>query len=1146
MSSILNPQLPQSTNKTQYWHGLHGSASALAIVEAFKSSQSTLLVITENNQQAIQLEHECLFFDPSVQILSFPDWETLPYDRFSPHQDIISQRLFCLSKLRLGQPSILFVPVGTLMHKLPPVEYVEQFSFVLNTGDHFNPNTIRDQLSINGYHSVDQVISHGEYALRGSVFDIFPMGSDTPYRIDLFDNEVDSIRSFDPDTQLSIEKIEQINILPAKEFPMTSDSIALFRSQWRDHFTGQPSQHSMYQSVVDGRPAAGIEYYLPLFFKETANLFDYLPQQHLIITDESLEQHSHRFIDEIKERYQQLNADIEHPILPPQELFLTTDQLFAELKSSKRCQQISETSSQAFDFKLTTPWRSEQKADANVKQRHKHLVDSIHQLIDEHKDRSVLFVAESSGRREILLELLNEAELTPTHCKSWQDFSKDTPKLAITTGPIELGFGHPKFTIITESQLFGDQVKQRRRRRNRKQDTGTVIHHLAELQPGSPVVHIEHGVGRYMGLTTLKLNGAPGEFLTLEYDGQDKLYVPIASLELISHYTGADADKAPLYKLGNTKWQKAKEKAAKKVSDVAAELLDIYARREAKPGFPHTIPEEYALFAEQFPFEETLDQERSINSVLDDMSTPKCMDRLVCGDVGFGKTEVALRAAFISVMNNRQTAILVPTTLLATQHYQTFCDRFADWPIKVETLSRFKSAKQQKEILEKLAQGEIDIVIATHKLLAETVKFKNLGLLIIDEEHRFGVKQKEKIKSLRASIDILTLTATPIPRTLNMSMSGIRDLSIIATPPQKRLSIKTFKRNYSKGTIREAIMREQHRGGQVYYLHNDVKTIEAQVEKLRQLIPEAKIQFAHGQMRERELERIMSDFYHQRFSVLVCSTIIETGIDVPTANTIIINRADLFGLAQLHQLRGRVGRSHHQAYAYLLTDPDRKLTKDAEKRLAAICEFEELGVGFHLASHDLEIRGAGELLGQDQSGQITTIGFSLYMEFLENAVNAMKQGKVFDISQPIETGPDINCRVTALIPETTIADPHLRLVQYKRIANARTIDELDELRVEFIDRFGKLQSPIQNLFQLAKHKLTASKLGIYKVEVNKKFAKLFFKEETAIDPDKVIQLMTQSPQRYRLEGGQNLKVLKDMPEEAERISILDDTFKLLQ
>ncbi|MGI9323554.1 MAG: transcription-repair coupling factor, partial [Pseudomonadales bacterium] len=981
----------------------------------------------------------------------------------------------------------------------------------------------------------------------GSIMDIYPMGSPLPFRIDLFDDEIETIRTFDPETQRSIVQVDGIDLLPAREFPLTEEAIKRFQDQWFLRFQGDAQDCPIYRDVSSGLSPAGIEYYLPLFFDGLGTLFDYLPDKTLVFC-EDMQAQLDNFLAEADERYESLRHDVQRPILAPKELLLGSDELFARLKQYPRIDLSADRQgsvrggAEQFDF-APLP-------DLTVADRAANPLAALADFLAGDK-RRLLIAAESNGRREVVDTLLAKHGLQAAHADSWADFvrSSQTP-LAITVAPLERGLltsdqdhyqaagAGEALALISEQQLFGERVLQKRRRdRERESSYELAIRSLTELSLGAPVVHSEHGVGRYQGLQTLGIGGQDTEFLTLVYRDDDKLYVPVSSLHLISRYTGAEEDQAPLHRLGGDTWQKAKRKAAEQASDVAAELLDIYARRKAKTGHAYPEPDSaYEQFAASFPFEETADQQAAIASVLDDMTASKAMDRLICGDVGFGKTEVAMRAAFLAVHSGKQVAVLVPTTLLAQQHTETFRDRFADWSVQIDSLSRFKSKKEQAEVAERMQAGKIDIVIGTHALIQDGLQFKKLGLLIIDEEHRFGVRQKEKLKSLRAEVDILTLTATPIPRTLNMAMSGLRDLSIIATPPARRLSIKTFLREYDEGIVKEAIQRELMRGGQVYYLHNQVKTIERAADKVQELVPQGRVAIGHGQMRERELEQVMSDFYHKRANILVCTTIVETGIDIPSANTIIMERADKFGLAQMHQLRGRVGRSHHQAYAYLLTPHPGAMTSDAQKRLEAISDAEDLGAGFILATHDLEIRGAGELLGDEQTGNMQTVGFSLYMRMLDRAVKAIKEGKTPNLDRPLSDGTQVELHLPALIPPGYLPDVHTRLVLYKRIASAENSDQLQELQVEMIDRFGLLPTPCKALFRITGLKLLAEALGLSRVDADDSGGKLEFGEETQVEPARLVALVQSAPERYQLTSANQLTFSANMPEPETRFT----------
>lgn len=1129
---LISPLAPTPIEKSQQrivWGNCYGSVLSLAISNLATQSRHLTVVITTDTVMTNRLETELKFFlgeKDDIPIIIFPDRETLPYDMFSPHQDIISERLSTLYRLPSLTRGILLVSLQTMMHYLPPREFIDQNSFVQKKGDRISLEALSKRLIDSGYYRVNQVLEHGEFAVRGSIIDLFPMGSNSPYRIDLFDDEVESIRTFDPESQRTISTVEEIRLLPAREHPITETAISFFRQRWRVNFEGNPALAPVYKAISDGHSYAGIEYYLPLFFEHMQTLFDYLPLNSLLIKVGDINNAAEKFSHEIQERFEQRRYDHTHPLLAPKELFLPIDKIYHFFKqfSQIQCQQEKITTNNSplnFNFNCTEP------PQLTIQRQNENPLQLLEDFLLTQTQR-VLFCAESAGRREALLKLLQTINVTPQNYTTWQEFLSHQYTPGIIVAPLDQGLclQEPAIAIISEAQIFGLQVLQTRRRiKTKAQDTDAVVRDLLELNIGAPIVHVEHGIGHYLGLQTLHIANIEAEYLTLEYANHDKLYVPVSSLHLINRYTGPDAEHIALNKLGTEQWSKAKRKAAEKIRDVAAELLAIQAKRAAKSGYEFTFDEsEYSKFASAFPFETTLDQEKAINNVMTDMQLPKTMDRLICGDVGFGKTEVAMRAAFLAVTNGKQVAMLVPTTLLAQQHYQTFCDRFADWPVTIEMLSRFRSVQEQNKIIASLMKKNgYDIIIGTHKLLQKDIHFGNLGLLIIDEEHRFGVQQKEKLKSLRAEVDIVTLTATPIPRTLNMAIAGVRDLSIIATPPARRLSIKTFIHEYNLEIIREAILREVLRGGQVFYLHNDVATIDRTAQELLQLIPEIKVAVAHGQMRERDLERVMSDFYHHRFNVLVCSTIIESGIDIPTANTIIIERADKFGLAQLHQLRGRVGRSHHQAYAYLLIPQEKKLTNDAKKRLDAIASLEDLGAGFMLATHDLEIRGAGEILGQEQSGHMQAIGFSLYMELLERAVQSLKDGIEPDIENTLQQETEVELRIPALIPESYLPDVHSRLILYKRISNAKDVATLDELQVEMIDRFGLLPLQAKNIFQITELKLKAQRLGIRKLEGNLTGGLITFNDKPNVNAAHLIHLIKTKPKQFKLDGPDRLR-----------------------
>lgn len=1142
-ASILTPPKPPSARTDITWQGLAGSSVAFALAELIDQHDKPVLIVTPDAPQAHRLEHEIQYLSrKGEQVMVFPDWETLPYDSFSPHQDIISERLRVLAQLPSMQSGALIVSLNTLLQRIAPVDYVSGQALQVSKGQQLDGHKLRQRLERAGYRHVNQVMEHGEFCARGSLLDLFPMGSSTPFRIDFFDDEVDSIRTFDPDSQLSAEEVPAIDLLPAHEFPTTPTAIEGFRARYREQFEASNERDSVYYQVSQGQLPGGVEYYLPLFFEATATLFDYLPEDVLLVTFGDLQGSLDHLWHDIEQRYEQRRYDRLRPLLPPAQLFMAVDQLHGQFKQLPRIRAfVPDDKPQPGLKAFTTQTIGEVALNHQLKDPLQALRKRLTELFEA--DYRVVFAVESAGRRESLRELLAPLQLELTELAHLRDMQQHQARTAITVAPLINSFvlDDAKLAVITETELLGNRIAQRRRRDQKATvSSEQMVRNLAELRIGQPLVHIDHGVGRYQGLQTIEAGGMTTEFVTITYANDSKLYVPVASLHVLQRYSGGEEAHAPLHKLGNDTWERAKRKAAEKIRDVAAELLDVYAQREAKPGYQYQLDHaEYQRFANSFPFEETDDQQQAIAAVLDDMQSTRAMDRLVCGDVGFGKTEVAMRAAFVAVNDNKQVAVLVPTTLLAQQHYENFKDRFADWPVRIEVLSRFKTAKQTQAILADAAAGKVDMVIGTHKLLQGSIQFKDLGLLIVDEEHRFGVRQKEAIKRLRADVDILTLTATPIPRTLNMAMNGVRDLSIIATPPAKRLAVKTFVREYDAPTIREAILREILRGGQVYFLHNNVETIEKTARDLTELVPEARITIAHGQMRERELERIMSDFYHQRFNVLVCTTIVETGIDVPTANTIIMDRADHLGLAQMHQLRGRVGRSHHQAYAYLLTPPPKRMTKDALKRLEAISQLEDLGAGFMLATHDLEIRGAGELLGDEQSGQIESIGFTLYMDMLEQAVTALQQGKEPALDMLLRAQSEVDLRVPALLPETYIADVTLRLSMYKRIASADNSEELRALQVEMIDRFGLLPDAAKNLVRITELRNRAGQLGIRKIDGGPQGISLEFAEDTKVNPSYLIELIQTYPQDYKLEGPTRLRILAKISDTQERMKLVE-------
>ncbi len=1128
------PPLPERSGDRMGWSGLVDGAASLAIAKAAEYHDGLIVAVAANPSAAYRLCRELEFFSSgALDVVTLPDWETLAYDAFSPHQDIVSDRLRTLHRLPTLTRGVLVVPIRTLLQRLAPPSFLAAHSLVLSVGARFDAHGYRRHLEQAGYRCVETVSERGEFAVRGSLVDVYPMGAPSPYRIDLFDDDVASLRTFDSDSQRTIDQINSVEILPAKEFPLTPDAIARFRNRWHELFDVDVRRCPIYQDVSQGMAPSGIEYYLPMFHDSLATVFDYLPGNCVAVLPNALDGAVASFQLDVRTRYESLRHDIERPILPPDAIYLRTDELFHALGTMR--QVVLDGRHHSVEF------ATRELPDVSVNHRAHHPGDRLAAFVKA-SPVPVLFCAESAGRREVFGEFLGRAGLRPTDVADFAAFRSGAVELGLTIAPIECAAMTDAFVLITETQVFGARADVEVRRDARSVDPDQIIRNLTELHIGAAVVHIEHGVGRYLGLRTLEIDGAISEFLTIEYADEAKLYVPVTALHLISRYGGADEANAPLHRLGSDQWDKAKRRAAEKIHDVAAELLNIYAHREARGGTALAAPDvEYQRFADQFPFDVTPDQRRAIDEVISDLTSPKSMDRLICGDVGFGKTEVAMRAAFIAVQNRKQVAILVPTTLLAQQHHESFRDRFADWPVQIEAISRLRTESEIETVRQRLRAGAIDIVIGTHKLLNTAFAFKELGLVIIDEEHRFGVRQKERLRTLRAEVDVLTLTATPIPRTLNLAMGGIRDLSIIATPPARRLSVKTFVTQRRKHLIREAITRELARGGQVFYLHNEVRTIEQTALEIGELVPEARIGVGHGQMPKRRLETVMSDFYHRRSNVLVCTTIIETGIDIPNANTMIMERADKFGLAQLHQLRGRVGRSHRQAYAYLLIPHPKALTEDARKRLEAIEAAGELGVGFTLATHDLEIRGAGELLGDEQSGQIESIGFSLYMDMLDRAVRAIRAGKTPDLDADLTPHQEVNLRVPALIPEDYLPDVHSRLILYKRISSAESRDALDELRAEIIDRFGALPVATKTLFRITELRLTAAALGIARIDFGPSGGRIEFAADTRVDPFALVRLVQREPNSYRLEDGTRLRVtakLDDVDARFERVADL--------
>jgi len=1134
-----------------------GSADALLLAELGqreKAAGKPLAIFTADASDAQRLLEEVAFFAPTLRCALFPDWETLPYDTFSPHQDLISERLATL--WRISQRSkehgadVVIVPATTALYRLAPPSFLAGYTFEFKAKQKLDEARLKAQLTLAGYSHVTQVVSPGEYAVRGGLIDLFPMGSQVPFRVDLFDDEIDSIRTFDPDSQRSLYPVPEVRLLPGREFPMDDDARARFRSRWRELLDGDPTKSRIYKDMGNGVATAGIEYYLPLFFEQTATVFDYLGSDATIVLHGDLEPAFQRFWQDTKDRFRLVQGDPERPALPPELLFLGTEQFYAlsngHAQLALRPTPTEEAANAYADISALPPMAALRGTE-----------DPLVELKDHARNtqQRLLVLAESDGRRESLLDFLRASQINPPAFDSLQEFLDSEEKWGIATAGLTTGFGwlQAGIDLITETELFAaGAVTRRRKKQEQVSDVEALIKDLSELNLGDPVVHSAHGIGRYRGLMHMDMGnknaqGEPElqEFLHLEYADQATLYVPVSQLQLISRYTGVSADEAPLHRLGSGQWEKAKRRAAEQVRDSAAELLNIYARRAAREGFAFRFSAgDYETFANDFGFEETADQKAAIHCVIQDMISPRPMDRLVCGDVGFGKTEVALRAAFVAVTGGKQVAFLAPTTLLAEQHYQTLVDRFSKWPVKIAEMSRFRSAKEITAALKGVQDGTIDIVVGTHKLLSENTHFKDLGLLIIDEEHRFGVRHKEAMKQLRAEVDVLTLTATPIPRTLGMALEGLRDLSVIATAPQRRLAIKTFVRTEGNGVIREAVLRELKRGGQVYFLHNEVETIENRRAKLEELLPEARIAVAHGQMPERQLEAVMRDFIAQRFNLLLCSTIIETGIDVPTANTIVMSRADKFGLAQLHQLRGRVGRSHHQAYAYLMVPDIEGLTKQAQQRLDAIQQMEELGSGFYLAMHDLEIRGAGEVLGENQSGNMLEVGFQLYNEMLSEAVRCLKAGIEPDLLSPLNVNTEINLHGPALLPDDYCGDVHLRLSFYKKLATAKNTDQINGLLEEIVDRFGKLPAQAQTLIDVHRLRVIAKPYGVVKVDAAPGVITITFKKDPPIDPMRIIALI-QKNKHIKLAGNEKLRIERALPEVKDRAQLVRDILKSL-
>jgi len=1146
-----------------------GASDALLLAQLAqrdKAAGRLTAIVTADATDAQRLIDEIGFFAPEIRCALFPDWETLPYDSFSPHQDLISERLATLWRIHSrGQAQhseasadVVLVPATTALYRLAPPAFLAGYTFHFKVRQQLDEARLKAQLTLAGYQHVTQVVSPGEYAVRGGLIDLFPMGSLVPYRVDLFDDEIDSIRTFDPDSQRSLYPVPEVRLLPGREFPMDDAARAKFRSRWRELLDGDPTKSRIYKDMGNGVATAGIEYYLPLFFEETATVFDYLGGAATVVLHGDLEPAFQRFWQDTQDRYRLVKGDPDRPALPPESLFLSAEQFYTQANAHAQLAirshapnlpaahgALQDVADNAFAQALGD-LSVVRGAEDPLARLQAHLRNTAHR---------VLVLAESEGRRESLLDFLRASGVNPPAFDSLAAFQASSEKLGIATAALTMGFSSVEqgLDFVTETELFATSPTTRRRKKQEQvSDVDALIKDLSELNLGDPVVHNAHGIGRYRGLVNMDMgdknpDGTPAlmEFLHLEYADKAVLYVPVSQLQLIGRYTGVSADEAPLHKLGSGQWEKAKRKAAEQVRDAAAELLNIYARRAARQGHAFRYSaQDYEVFANDFGFEETADQRAAIHAVIQDMISPRPMDRLVCGDVGFGKTEVALRAAFVAVTGGRQVALLAPTTLLAEQHYQTLVDRFAKWPVKIAEMSRFRSQKEITAALKGVADGSVDIVVGTHKLLSEKTVFKDLGLLIIDEEHRFGVRHKEQMKQLRAEVDVLTLTATPIPRTLGMALEGLRDLSVIATAPQRRLAIKTFVRSESNGVIREAVLRELKRGGQVYFLHNEVDTIENRRQKLEEILPEARIAIAHGQMPERELERVMRDFVAQRYNLLLCSTIIETGIDVPTANTIVMARADKFGLAQLHQLRGRVGRSHHQAYAYLMVPDIEGLTKQASQRLDAIQQMEELGSGFYLAMHDLEIRGAGEVLGENQSGNMLEVGFQLYNEMLSEAVRSLKAGREPDLLSPLSVTTDINLHAPALLPNDYCGDVHLRLSFYKKLATAKTADQVDALLEEIVDRFGKLPAQAQTLIDVHRLRVISAPFGVIKVDATPGVTLITFRPNPPVEPMAIIGLI-QKNKHIKLAGNEKLRIERALPEVKDRVQLVRDVLRSL-
>ena len=1152
MPDLIRPELPAPGATVLAWHALHAGARALALAEAVNADQRPWAMVAADARELERLAAELRFYGgPGLEILTLPDWEILPYDQFSPHADIVSERLRTLERLQGFRRGILLLTAESLLTRLPPVSYIHAHSFDLRRGASLAIDPLRQRLVAAGYANVSQVRGPGEFALRGSLFDVWPMGTESPVRVDLLDEHIDTLRRFDAETQRSLDAIDSLRLLPARELPLDAAAVRDFRRRFRLHFSGDVTRMSVYRGVSEGLAPPGIEFYLPLFFEATSNLFDYLPADLVLATDIDLEAALHGAWEAIGVRYEEHRHDIERPLLPPDEAFVSSADLAAQLARHARvqiarCAAPADGDASAGDSAASTAPDTVPRAVTAVASllprgfrldaRATEPLAPLIGFLDQYPGR-VLIAADSPGRREVISQMLRPHGRMPRLLPDWQSFAHGDARLGITVaGEIDgLQLIEPPLLLLTESQLFGNRARQERRRRRAAADPAAILRNLQSLEPGSPVVHESYGIGRYLGLEVMEIGGDAGEFLVLEYRDGDRVYVPVHALHLVNRYTGGNPEAAPLHKLGSDQWAKVRRRAAEAVRDVAAELLDLYARRQAQVAPALNAGElEHQTFANAFPFEETADQAEAIAKVREDLARATPMDRIICGDVGFGKTEVAMRAAFIAVQSGCQAIVLVPTTLLAEQHLQSFRDRFADWPVRIEALSRFRSGKESSAVLAGFESGQIDILVATHRLLHADVRAKNLGLLIIDEEHRFGVRDKERLKTLRAAVHVLTLTATPIPRTLNMALGGLRELSLISTPPAGRLAIKTSVCEWHGPTVREAALRELRRGGQIYLVHNEIQGIDKLAEEFTALVPEAQVRIGHGQMRERDLEQLMVDFHHRRFNVLVCTTIIESGIDVPTANTILINRADRLGLAQLHQLRGRVGRSHHRAYAYLIVPSRRALSGDAAKRLEAIESMEELGAGFLLATHDLEIRGAGEFLGEEQSGELTQVGLSMYLDLLEQAVSAMREGRVPALDRPLAAQSEVELRVPALLPDDYVPDVHLRLALYQRLG-AASASELADMHGELLDRFGPLPPAADNLLQLAQLRLRARELGLRRLDLGPQGGSVQFDAQHGVDADAVINLLRNEARHYRMDGPSKLRISHPLPEPADRL-----------